>query len=81
MVSLNILPKYSPTIPNNKICIPEKNNISNIIAWYACIASCITIDLAITYIKYTNNTINVGIEIYVASLNGDVVNDVIPVYC
>ena len=31
-VSLKILPKYSPTIPNNKICTPEKNNISIIIA-------------------------------------------------
>ena len=29
-VSLNILPKYSPTIPNSNICTPEKNSISKI---------------------------------------------------
>ena len=29
-------------------------------------------------IKYTNKAINVGMAIYVDSLNGDVVNDVIP---
>ena len=29
LVSLNILPKYSPIIPNSIICIPEKNSINN----------------------------------------------------
>ena len=78
MVSLNILPKYSPTIPNNNICIPEKNNINNIIAWNACIGSFIIIDFAITYINYTPNVAIVGIAIYVESLNGKVVKEVIP---
>ena len=37
--------------------------------------------LIIKYIKYIINAKNVGIQIYVEALSGDVVNDVIPVYC
>ena len=77
-VSLNILPKYSPTIPNNIICIPEKNKINKIVAWKAWIGWCTINDLAITYIKYTNKIKNVGIAIKVEILSGEVVKDVIP---
>ena len=75
---MNILPKYSPIIPINIICTPEKNNISNIIAWNACIAVCVTHAFTITYIKYTNNAKNVGMLKNVDILSGYVVNDVIP---
>ena len=76
--SLNILPKYSPTIPNNNICTPEKNNTSNIIAWKASIGTLNRIHFIITYMKYMNNAKNVGIAQNVDIRNGDVVNDVIP---
>ena len=71
-------PKYSPIIPIKIICIPEKNNINNIIAWKACIATFSLIHFIITYIKYITNAKNVGMLKNVDILSGDVVNDVIP---
>ena len=58
--------------------MPEKNNISSIIAWNAWMPTFNTAHLTKTYIKYTINVKNVGILKYVYILSGDVVNDVIP---